>query len=219
MDLGCLLSKNLPVLFMIRFSLACFFVVASMTNTLLAQKVQGFGLMVNAGVSQGSASQNNLYTETAMISTSGGFYKIVNFRRDTLNRMINYLKFSLNVFSERKGFFEVNTSVAKISSRFIDFDILLPVRFRLSQSMDIYVGAGPVASFLLEQDVEWDGVEEQVNEQTVQFGVVGEMGLLTTGSTSIGFRMFNGFSDYPFTQVTVFVGIGFQDIYNSRKRK
>lgn len=202
------------------YHLSILFLVGISIENSFSQSMQGFGMIAHVGNSQSSpSSQNNIFTETAMIATSAGFYKIFNLRTDTLNRMVNYLKVSLTPFAVRKGFFEVNSNVAKITSRFIDLELLIPIRFRLSSTMDIYIGGGPAVNFLIDQKIKWSGLDEQISKQNVHFGIVGEMGLLTTGSTSIGIRTYNGYSDYSFNEFTAFVGIGFRDIYNSRKRK
>lgn len=185
-----------------------------------AQKITGFGLAYKAGVTYGKDknNSNNLFLETTFVSSAAGLYKVINLHKDTASRMINYLRVDLYPFSYRKGLFEVNNNAVKITGYFIDLDVLVPVRFRISSTLDVYAGAGPAINFLIKQDVKQNGTAEIVEEQRIQYGLIGEIGAITKGSTNFGIRTYNGFSKYPVTEVSVFFGIGLSDIYNSRKR-
>jgi hypothetical protein len=186
------------------------------------QKLNGFGWFYKVGVAQNSdagTSSNNVLNDMAAISSSTGLYKIFNLKKDTLNRMINYIKADIHPFSFRSGIFSIENSAVKLNSIFIDLDLIIPVRFGLSSTLDVYCGVGPMISFLVNQEEIWVGNVEALDQRNIQIGLVGEIGFLSKGRSSIGIRSFSGYSNFPLTEISVFVGIGFQDVYNARKAK
>lgn len=150
---------------------------------------------------------------TLMVSTSVFVYNSIRLQKDTLRKHVfEVLRIGLGG-SSRGGVYNVNGTATRINQRFIDVDVLLPMRVTISKNLNMQYAFGATLGFKTRQTSN----TPEVN--VFQPGAVFEMGLATMRGSVLGFSVSQTFSTYPILNVSLVFGITLGDIRNSYKMR
>ena len=181
-----------------------------------------FGLNYCGGFSYNSdyyKKSTNSEVTSLFPSGAGGYSITVLNRKDSVKKMVDFFKFNINL-SLRGGYFEAGAAnVLKIHSSCIDFDILIPMRFKFAGNLDSYIGIGPSFGFLLEQSATWIKGSGSVERKKIQPGYVGEIGLIGEKFSAIGLRFFGNFTHYSVSEVSFFCVFTYESVKAAKLSK
>lgn len=189
-----------------------------LAKPLLAQKKGlNVGMGYRGGISQNiEAAKDNPLVDiySPLFSSSFVGYGVINFRSKDQDRLpvFPYLRVSLSAAS-RGGVFNIDGTPTKVSFSNIDFDITLPITFRVSNDFDFYFGVGGVSSFLIAQ------TKDTPEGQTISPGALAEMGISTTRGSYFAFQVLGIYNDYSIQSISMTFGFSIEDAKVSKQRR
>lgn len=183
---------------------------------IFSQSVNKLGISYRIGFSQNlefEESNSNFLVSGSIPSTGSYLYVMLRTGKDSIPRIIPFIKVSAGS-SSRSGIFEINNNLTKISSTFIDVETIIPIAFRFSKEVDIYLGAGPVLSFMVQQSSSMNSPTAE-KDDVFQPGLAFEAGIMNRFGSSFGFNLSNSFSDYALQNISVHIEISLANLKDS----
>lgn len=151
-----------------------------------------------------------------MQAAATGFYSFLRHKVGDQRIFLDFVKVDLHPFAFRGGYYDVAGNPVKITGLYIDLDALLfTLRYNLVGRVDGFIAFGPSVSFALTENKSWMSTAGTLDTQAVQPGVVIDLGVCTPGASNFGLRVMNTFTEYPYSEVSVYFGIGFGTMRNA----
>ena len=174
------------------------------------EKGLNVGMGFRGGLSQNSEkmtddSSIDLYTPLFSYSIVG--YGVLNFKSKNLERspLFPYLRISLASTSSRGGVFDIAGTPTKVSFTNIDFDVMLPIAFRVSNELNFYFGLGGMASVLVAQ------TKDTPKSKAISPGALAELGIFTTHGSYFSFQVLGVYNEYSTQTFAMTFGISVED--------
>lgn len=198
-------------------SLKSIIVLALMALTFdtVGQQRVDLGIAYRLGISHNlkanTAGADDVAISQSVPAYSGGVYGLIKFKKDSIDRPLKHIKVSF-LGSARGGVFDVNSVPKRNSLSYLDLEALLPINVKISDNLYYCAGIGGVASFAMNQ------TENTPEADSVQPGIVIEIGLTTGHGSHFGVHLLNTFADISLQSICFNFGITLAEMKSSARK-
>jgi hypothetical protein len=176
------------------------------------------GIGYKAGFSQTAEFEiqkvtvTNTASHTPIFSYSLVGYGVWKFNKSEKPSLLENIRVSISS-SYRSGIFGVGDSLAKVSFSYIDWDISLPLQYRVSPELNFYFAVGGNASFLIRQ------TKGTSKANFLQPGLLAEMGISTIHGSYFAFQILGTYThQYSLQNLAFTFGMTFNEAKASNQK-